>query len=69
MLGRLKKTLKRKCPDCGRPLQLRSFGVHIVNEQRISYDDVIVCSVCCGYEEKIVPEKKRKKREREEDEG
>jgi hypothetical protein len=67
MLGRLKRTLKRKCPDCGRPLQLRSFGVHIVNEQRIFDDEIIICSICCGYEEKVVPEKKRKKREREED--
>jgi len=67
MLGKLKKTTSQKCPDCGRPLQLRTFGIRDVNEQRVEEDEYLVCSALCGYSQKITPEKRRKKREKEVD--
>jgi len=61
-LGKLKKTLSEKCPECSHPLQLRSRktislsrGVELEIEEEYK-----VCSVC-DYEREI-PLRDRKKR-------
>ena len=45
-LGKLKKTIKDKCPDCGGCLQLRTRGKFIIGENRSYEDDYLYCPRC-----------------------
>lgn len=53
-LGKLRKTTNKKCPDCGKPIQVRVSGEK----------EVLSCSHC-DYEETI--QKKRIRRREEDD--
>jgi hypothetical protein len=61
--GRLKRTLKDKCPYCNHPLQLRvKETMAIAAGTDITVDEeYITCSVC-DYESEIREPKKRKQR-------
>jgi DNA-directed RNA polymerase subunit M/transcription elongation factor TFIIS len=49
-LGKLKKTTNKKCPDCGRPLQIRQLG-----------DKVKLSCSYCEYEVSLQPRRIRRK--------
>lgn len=63
-LGRLKRSLKQRCPDCNHVLQIRiRENVQMVRgEDILEETDYIVCSAECGYESEIKEQKKRKER-------
>ena len=61
-LGKLKKTLGQKCPDCKqRQLQLRTLGKKtLIEGEEVTTDyDYIVCPLC-GYEEDVKPKKRKR---------
>jgi len=64
MIGRLKRSLKERCPECNGILQLREYPVNtlIDGEEVIKYREHIVCSKC-EYVEEI--EQKRIRRQEE----
>jgi DNA-directed RNA polymerase subunit M/transcription elongation factor TFIIS len=53
-LWKLKKTTDKKCPDCGKPLQIRERGGK----------EIISCSFC-GYSENLKPKRTRRKEDDE----
>ena len=55
-LGKLKKTTNKKCPDCGKPLQIRQFG----DKEKLS------CSFC-EYEVSLQARRIRRKEEGDDD--
>jgi DNA-directed RNA polymerase subunit M/transcription elongation factor TFIIS len=55
-LGKLKKTTNKKCPDCGKPLQIRRYG----EKEKLS------CSYC-EYEVPLQPRRIRRKEEVDDD--
>lgn len=61
-LGKLKKTLNKKCPQCGHVLQLRTFDIKCVEEgiDVVKYKDYIMCTNC-DYEQDVKPKRKRYK--------
>jgi len=67
MIGKLKRSLKERCPDCGKVLQLRVMDIRAI----INGDEVLVpkeyisCSnPNCDYERDV--EQKRRRRQEEE---
>lgn len=62
-VGKLKKTLNEKCPECGHALQLRTKEeIYLAaGVDRIKVVEYIKCSVC-DYECESKNEKKRKER-------
>lgn len=65
MLGKLKKTLSHRCPDCNTKLQLREIEADgIENGFNVSlFEEYIYCPEC-GYE-RDVEQKKKKRRGKE----
>jgi len=64
MIGRLKRSLNKKCPDCGKILQLRELNTEqLIDGEKVKVaKDYILCSnPDCGYEE--VVEAKRIRRQ------
>ncbi len=59
-LGKLVRTLRDKCPNCGTNLQIRTRGSNYVGTHFFTKDE-ICCSVC-GYVLPLTPEKRRMKR-------
>ena len=45
-VGKLRKILKEKCPDCGVSLQLRVRGEKIVGKNRGYSDEYVYCPLC-----------------------
>ena len=53
-IGKFKKVLKEKCPDCGKPLQLRVIEVfQLLGGEKISRDKEIKYCPNCEYSETI----------------
>lgn len=64
MLGKLKRTLKEKCPECGKVLQLRILEIKGMRDgiETITPEEYIRCSNSnCDYEKEI--EQKRRRRQ------
>jgi DNA-directed RNA polymerase subunit M/transcription elongation factor TFIIS len=53
--GKLRKTTNKKCPDCGKPLEIRQFGSV----------EKITCSKCEYTEEDVQKQRFRKKEDDE----
>lgn len=68
MNGKLKRTLKERCPECGKVLQLRTIEHPVIVNGMEAYEEeeFISCSNKNCYFEKEVP-KKRKRRNKKED--
>jgi RNase P subunit RPR2 len=62
-LGKLKRTLSEKCPNCNKPLQLRSrFQVSIDEEgQEIQKEELYLSCSNCEYEEQNGLKKRARK--------
>jgi len=64
MLGKLKHSLKEKCPQCKRVLQLRVFNIPKIEKgiEVIEKKEYIVCSNSeeCSYEREVEQKRKRK---------
>lgn len=60
-LGKLKKTLKERCPECGAHLQLRTRGEMVGGGGRGYSDDYTYCPTCD--EETPLPRQKRRSKE------
>lgn len=62
-LGRLRKTLDRRCPNCGRPLELRVTQVETIIDGVEALEDfeIIICRNLDYEEEVEVHEKKKRK--------
>jgi uncharacterized protein YydD (DUF2326 family) len=63
-LGRLKKTLSRKCPRCNAPLEIRTYQEGCVEdgEEYLKDIDYVECkNKNCDYTEDIEPKRKRSK--------
>jgi uncharacterized protein with PIN domain len=59
-LGKLKKTLKDKCPDCKRNLQVRILQKSVMDDgEMVSVDDEFIVCPECGCMGAV--EKKRKR--------
>lgn len=60
-IGRLRKTLSEKCPECGRPLQIRIISEPTIEdgEEILEDHEYKVCMFCEQFDE---VEPKRKKR-------
>lgn len=64
MIGRLKHSLKERCPDCGKVLQHRIIEIeNVQNGISITLSKEIICcsDIQCGYQRNI--EQKRIRRE------
>jgi hypothetical protein len=61
-LGKLKKTLKEKCKNCGGILQIRTYQESCIEdgEDYLKDMDVIECRTC-DYTEEVEPKRKRSK--------
>ena len=63
MIGKLKHSLKERCPDCGKILQLRVVDIKsMYNGMEILVPEELVCcsNKNCGYERSV--EQKRRRR-------
>jgi len=62
--GKLKRTLKERCPECGKVLQVRTIVNKIIlkGEEAFEEEDFITCSDKNCYFEKDIPKKKRKRK-------
>ena len=60
-IGKLKKTLKERCPDCGKNLKVRERKLSCVEdgEDVVIGVEYIVCDFC-GYEEEVENKKRRR---------
>jgi hypothetical protein len=59
-LGRLIRTLSRKCPSCNHPLQLRERKVlGLVGGEEIEKAEEYICCSVCDYDEEVRDSKKR----------
>lgn len=61
-LGKLKKTLTEKCPNCGGLLQVRTFEFKTIEEgiDILKTEDVIMC-LECDYEKECKKKRSRRK--------
>lgn len=63
MIGKLKRSLKERCPECGSILQVRAREVLKIEKgvEFYVYEDYIACSNRnCGYEKEIDKKSGRK---------
>lgn len=66
MIGKLKKSLNERCPECGKILQIRTtsqWGLENGTEAIIESEYVCCSNKNCDYERSV--EKKRRKRQEE----
>lgn len=64
MIGKLKKSMKERCPLCGKTLQLRVYEKKILqkgNEVLIDEEYITCSNPDCDYEREVLKKKKRKK--------
>jgi hypothetical protein len=69
VIGRLKHSLKERCPECGKVLQLRVQDIKaLANGIPVTIPEEYVCcsNKNCDYEREV--EQKRKRRQKEIDE-
>ena len=67
MLGKLKKTINKRCPVCGSVLEVRVVSVNTVEKGYVvSLEDEYICcsNIDCYYEEEIKDKKNRQKKRR-----
>jgi len=68
MIGKLKHSLKERCPECGKVLQLRVIAIKSLMDgiEITTQKEYIACSnKNCDYERDV--EQKRRRRQQEED--
>lgn len=66
MLGRIKHTLKERCPECGKVLQVRVLEEQGVREGiSMSFEKEYICcsNPNCDYERDVEQKRKRKQGE------
>ena len=69
MRGKLKKTLKERCPECGKVLELRSYEVKSYSRGReVSRQQEYICCSNheCYYERGVEPKRVRRRSKDEE---
>ena len=69
MLGKLKRSLKERCPECGRVLQIRVMENQgfLEGEPIVTLQEYICCSNrSCDYERSVPRQKKHRKQIKEE---
>lgn len=62
--GRLKRSLKEKCPDCGKVLQLRVREIDAIEKgiEIVLQEEYICCSnQHCDYEQEVEQKRRRLK--------
>lgn len=63
MIGKLKKSMKERCPLCGKTLQVRVYEKKILQKGNEAYidEEYIACSnIDCDYEREVTKKKSRK---------
>ena len=68
ILGRLKRSLKERCPDCGHILQVRVQDIETIqNGIEISIPKEYICcsNKNCGFERYVEQKRRRRKQEEE----
>ena len=66
MLGKLKRSLKERCPECGKILQIRTIDIQVIeNGIQVSVpEEYIACSnKNCDYEREVEQKRRRRKEE------
>ena len=65
MIGKLKHSLKERCPECGKPLQLRLIEITTMQKgiEVISPEERICCSNRSCYYEREIEQKRRRRKE------
>ena len=64
MIGKLKHSLKERCPECGKVLQLRMFEIKSMRDgvEIVTPNEYIACSnKSCEYERDVEQKRRRRK--------
>jgi hypothetical protein len=64
MIGKLKHSLKERCPECGKVLQLRMFEITSMRDgvEIVTPKEYIACSnKSCDYEQDVEQKRRRRK--------
>lgn len=66
MIGKLKRSLKERCPECGKVLEIRVTDIKVIengNPVHISEEHINCSNKNCDYEREV--EQKRRRRQEE----